>query len=62
MPLTSIIALSSIVVAFLLFAVILAWADHATTRNVRQRNVQGSRQRDQRDIRTAAARKTPALT
>jgi hypothetical protein len=39
MPLTSIIALSAIVAAFLLFAVVLAWADHQTRNLVRHKEL-----------------------
>ena len=54
MPLTSIIALSAIVAAFLLFAVVLAWADHQT------RNLVGDKQPGQTGQNKAAPAKAAA--
>jgi hypothetical protein len=53
MPLGSIIALSAIVAAFLLFAVVLAWVDHQTE-NFPRREELPSRQKDRQEIRPAA--------
>lgn len=62
MPFSSIIALSSIVAAFLLFAVVLAWAEYQT------RHLPTSGTKDEKPMprqqgqgRPAAERKTPAL-
>jgi len=53
MPLGSIIALSAIVAAFLLFAVVLAWVDH-WTRDFSRREERSPGQKDRQGIRRAA--------
>jgi hypothetical protein len=60
-PLSSIIALSAIVAAFLLFAVVLAWADHQTTHLRKDETKAGKAPLPQGQSRSAAEGKAPAL-
>jgi lipopolysaccharide export LptBFGC system permease protein LptF len=59
--LSSIIALSVIVVAFLLFAVVLAWAERQTRNIANETKNEQPAPRQQGQSRPAAERKAPAL-
>ena len=58
---SSIIALSAIVVAFLLFAVVLAWAERQTRNIANETKDEQPTPRQQGQSRPAAERKAPAL-